>query len=358
MICKKRKKILIDILKLFSPGTILREALDNILYGRTGALIVIGTGNELKSIIDGGFKIDAELNPNNLYELSKMDGAIILNENATRIHFANVQLNPSPDVISWETGIRHRIAERVARQTKLPVISVSQRRNIITLFREGTKYILQDIPLLLVKANQALQTLERHKNVFDQGLINLNAMEFEGIVTVEEVAKSLQRSEVVLRISEIIERYIVELGKEGTLIQMQLEELLGNLREEQKLLVRDYYTSGEDHKVEKIIERLDNCSDDEMMEPANIARLLGHGTTPQALEKILSSRGYRLLSKIPRLPMAVIENVVQVFDDIPTVMKASLEKLDCVEGIGEVRAKTIKKGLSRIREQSLIEREL
>jgi diadenylate cyclase len=305
--------------------------------------------------MDGGFRIEKELNASNLYELSKMDGAIILNSKATRIHCASVHLNPDPGIISHETGIRHRTAERSARQTGCPVISVSQRRNVITLYMGEEKYVLNDLSILLGKVNQALQTLERHKNVLDQSLINLSALEFENLVTLEEVTMVLQRSEVVLRIAEIVEQYVVELGDEGNLIVMQLAELLGNPTEDQRLLVMDYCVECKE-SAKKVLQQLEKSSSEELKDLSYIGKLLGYEDPD--LELPLRPRGYRVLHKIPRLPQGVIDNVVQTLGGLADIMASPPEKLGTVEGIGEVRARSISRGLKRLREQCLIERHI
>ncbi|MFP4016840.1 MAG: DNA integrity scanning diadenylate cyclase DisA, partial [Halanaerobiales bacterium] len=220
------------ILKMISPGTVLREGLENVLRAKTGGLIVLGDSEEVLGIVDGGFNLNAELSPARLYELAKMDGAMVLNDNADRILCANAQLIPDPTIPSEETGTRHRTAERVARQTGKLVIAISQRRDIISLYLGDEKHILEDIRVILSKANQAVQTLEKYRNVLDQALTNLSALEFEDLVTISDVVTVIQRAEMVLKIEREIKRYINELGSEGRLIKMQLEELIANIKDE------------------------------------------------------------------------------------------------------------------------------
>jgi diadenylate cyclase len=349
------RKEWLDLLKLLAPGSLLREGLDNMLHARTGALIVLGS-KKVETIMDGGFKVDAPLTPSSIYELAKMDGAIVLNSRATRLLMANVHLNPDPRTPSRETGIRHRIAERVSRQTGCAVISISQRRNVITLYLGEEKYVLQDLSILLVKVSQALQTLEKHKNVLDQALVNLSALEFENLVTLEEVISVLQRSEMVLRIAGIVEQYIVELGSEGHLIGMQLEELLGNLTEEQDLVLRDYQVRDRQEEKEKILRRLAESSDEELLDPVHMGTLLGYREEDCRLGEAVQPRGYRLLGKIPRLPRGVADHVAREFGTLQDLAAASPERLNQVEGIGEVRARTISRGLKRLREQCLLEK--
>ena len=207
-------KNLIHALKMISPGSPLRQGLDNILKAKTGGLIVLATSEEIMEVVDGGFCINAEYSPAYIYELAKMDGAIVLSGDTKKILFANAQLIPSPTIETQETGTRHRTAERTAKQTGEIVISISQRRNVITIFKGNIRYLLEDTSKVLTKANQALQTLQRYKNVFDEKLITLNEYEFNDIVSLENVITAIQRAEMVMKIAEIVQRQIYELGEE------------------------------------------------------------------------------------------------------------------------------------------------
>src|SRR5699024_10353191 len=189
----KKEAVMSDLLKLVAPGTPFREGLENVLRAKTGALIVVGYSSEVTEIVDGGFSINCDFSPSYLYELAKMDGAIILSEDVQRILYANTQLIPNSSIPSIETGIRHRTAERVAKQTGRLVVSISQRRNVITLYMGNLRYSLKDIGVILTKANQAIQTLEKYKSVQEQSFTNLGASEFEELVTLHEVAHVVQR---------------------------------------------------------------------------------------------------------------------------------------------------------------------
>ena len=217
---------LLRALEMVSPGTALREGIDNIVLARTGGLIVVGEEDEIAPLLSGGIKLDIEYSPAILYQLAKMDGAITLSQNATKILWANMQLTPDPTILSRETGTRHRTAERVCKQTSALVVSVSERREVVSLFADGAKYILQEIPAVLAKANQALATLDKYRARFDQVSMRLTALEFEGGVTLHDALTVLQRAEMVTRMGVEIERYIVELGAEGRLIEAQLEDML------------------------------------------------------------------------------------------------------------------------------------
>jgi diadenylate cyclase len=344
------------VLRMVAPGTGLRDGLENILRAKTGALIVIGDGPEVMEIAEGGFAVNADFTPANLYELAKMDGAIILNGDAKRIIAANTQLIPNLSIPSSETGIRHRTAERVAKQTDAMVISISQRRGVITIYRGNFKYVLRDLSVILAKANQAIQTLEKYRTALDTVVAQLSIVEFDEAVTLFDVAKAIQRVEMVLRVVKEIERYISELGIEGRLISMQLEELVANVEDEGLLIIRDYYTVVDDKTPEDILEMISSWPAEDLLDLSLIARALGYPGSASILDQNVVPRGYRILEKIPRLPSPVIENLVRQFGSLQKIMNASIEELDAVEGIGEVRARSIKEGLSRYRDQLMQER--
>ncbi|WP_255320160.1 DNA integrity scanning diadenylate cyclase DisA [Paenibacillus elgii] len=353
-----KRDVMSQLLQLVAPGTPFREGLENVLRAKTGGLIVVGYSPEVMEIVDGGFSINCDFSPNYLYELAKMDGAIILSEDLKRILYANTQLIPDSSITSTETGIRHRTAERVAKQTSKLVVSISQRRNVITLYQGSLRYSLKDIGVILTKANQAIQTLEKYKSVLDQDMTNLGASEFEELVTLHDVTGVMQRIEMVLRIKAEIKRYINELGNEGRLISMQLEELVGNTENEAYLLIKDYVKELSEEKVKEVQATLKKHSTDEMLDHSHIARALGYPPTPGSAEETISPRGYRVLNKIPRLPSVIIHNLVERFCQLPHLMMATIEELDEVDGIGEVRARTIKEGLKRIQDQVLIDRHI
>ncbi|HET7579154.1 MAG TPA: DNA integrity scanning diadenylate cyclase DisA [Bacillales bacterium] len=345
-----------EILRLVAPGTLLREGIDNVLRAKTGGLIVIGYDERVQKVVEGGFSIDCFFSPAALYELAKMDGAIILNEDGTRILRANTQLIPDSAIPSNETGIRHRTAERVAKQTSNLVISISQRRDVITLYEGQFRYSLKEIGVMLAKANQAIQTLEKYKTVFDQGITDLGALEFEELVTFQEVAQVLHRIGMVLKIKNEIGKYVNELGTEGRLISMQMQELVAGIEKETIRLVRDY-AYDRDIDPRAVLEQLGKLPNEELMDEGVIIRLLGYSQGTPSDENIYP-RGYRILHKIPRLPSAIIENLIKRFHHLNAIMKASIEALDDVEGIGEIRARKIKLGLERIQEQLFVDRNI
>lgn len=353
-----QQEVMNQLLQLVAPGTPFREGLENVLGANTGALIVVGYSPEVMEVVDGGFSINCDFSPNYLYELAKMDGAIILSEDMRRILYANTQLIPLSTIPSTETGIRHRTAERVAKQTGKLVVSISQRRSVITLYQGNLRYPLKEIGVILTKANQAIQTLEKYKAVLTQAFTNLSALEFEELVTLQEVAHVVQRVEMVLRIKMEIKRYVNELGTEGRLISMQMDELVVGVEEDGWYLLKDYAKDNSDEKIREIRNSLKKLSSDELLEASPILRIIGYQYTNNLAEESVSPRGYRLLNKIPRLPLIIMNNLVERFGRLPHILMATIEELDEVDGIGEVRARAIKEGLKRIQEQMFIDRQI
>lgn len=354
----KRETAINKVLRTVAPGTVLREGIENILRAKTGGLIVVGASEPVLAIMDGGFSIHCDLTPSHMYELAKMDGAIIVSDDLKKVIHANTNLNPDHTIQTSETGTRHRTAERVAKQTGQLVICISQRRNVITLYQGSYKYALKDIGVILTKANQAIQTLEKYKAVLDQALTNLSALEFEELVTLQEVTMVLQRFEMVLRIKFEIKRYIIELGSEGRLISMQLDELVSKVDEEAYLLVKDYAVPDSERTPHHVLSEIHAMSSEELLDGSALAKALGYSANSNINDEAVASRGYRILNKIMRLPQPVIENLVEHFESLSNVLAADIDKLDEVEGIGHVRARTIQDGLKRIQEQVFIDRHL
>ncbi|SMB84496.1 diadenylate cyclase [Desulfonispora thiosulfatigenes DSM 11270] len=352
------EKNLIEALKIVAPGTDLRRGLDNVLRAGTGGLIVLGNSPEVMKIVEGGFKINCPFSAANLYELAKMDGAIILERENMKILYANAQLVPDFSIPSSETGIRHRTAEMVARQTGELVISISQRRNVISLYKGNIRYALQDISVILSKANQAIQTLDKYRTVLNKTLNMLNSLEFDDLVTIFDVVKVLQRTEMVMRIVKEIEKYTSELGTEGRLINMQVEELVSNVEEEGIHVINDYMNHDGDKTAEDITRSFKNWDSEDLLDLANYVKELGYNMSNNNIDFSVSPRGYRLLNKIPRLPSQVIINLINSFSDFQEILSATIEQLDDVEGIGEVRAFKIKEGLRRLKEHVFLERHI
>jgi diadenylate cyclase len=348
---------LIDALATVAPGQPLREGLDRILQANMGGLIVVGDGPEVLAICSGGFLLDAEFSPQRLSELAKMDGAIILATDASRIARANVHLVPNPNVPTSETGTRHRTAERVARSiVGVPVVSVSEDMSSIAVYYGDIKHPVEPSARLLNRANQALATLERYKTRLDNVSSSLAALEVEDLVTVRDVVTVLQRMEMVRRIAEEVHGYIVELGSDGRLVRLQLEELMGGVEDDRRLVIKDYFGTEDASKLPEAMEALGNLTTEEVLDLRAVAAVLHLPGDAADLDIGLEPRGYRLLARVPRLPEAVVERIVERFGSLHKVLRATVADLDDVEGVGETRAKAIEEALKRLAETSILDR--
>jgi diadenylate cyclase len=342
-----------------APGTDLRDGLERILRGNTGALIVLGHDKLVDSVCTGGFTLDVDFSATRLRELSKMDGGVVIASDLSKILKAGVQLVPDSKIETNETGTRHRTAERVAKQTGYPVISVSQSMRIIALYVDNRRYVLDNSTAILSRANQALATLERYKQRFDEVAGTLSALEIEDLVTVRDAMAVSQRLEMVRRIATEIEGYVVELGTDGRLLSLQLDELMAGVESERELVVRDYLAPGAGKKARKLTDalaELDALSASDLLDLAVIARAVGFTTTVDQLDLAVSPRGFRLLAKVPRLPNLVVDRLIDHFGGLQKLLAASIDDLQAVEGVGEMRARSVREGLSRLAESSILER--
>ncbi len=355
----KRKRITQEdayrnALLMVSPGTKIREAISAILQSRTGALLCFGDTKRLSELSEGGVKVDAPCTPQLLYELSKMDGAIILTPDGEEIVYANRFLRPDTSIPTNETGTRHRAGERLAIQAKCVVIAVSERRSSVTLYVHNIRHILDSISTLLNKATQAIQTLEKYMHVLHQAMHDLSAREFQDMVTIFDVCKAIQRCEMVVRISREIEPYIVELGTEGRLIELQLKELILPL-DEAALVVKDYYRE-KAGPYEQVREKISEVSDQDLLTLSNISQALGYGTNLRSVDTYLSPRGYRLLTLTHRLTPQIIENLIARFGSLQQIIRAPKDELVAVDGVGEVLAERVRVSLNLLRSQLALDR--
>lgn len=344
---------------MVAPGTALRDGLERILRGRTGALIVLGSDRAVDQVANGGFALNVEFSATRLRELSKMDGAIILGGNAQDIKWAAVQLMPDPNLPTEETGTRHRTADRVSRQTRHPVISVSKSMNIIAIYVDGRRHVLEESADILSRANQALATLERYKSRLDEVSGTLSALEIENLVTVRDIGIVAQRVEMVRRIHREVNNYLIELGTEGRLLALQLNELVAGVDAERVLLVRDYLVPTNNRKkrgVERALDELDALTEADLLDLLRVSKAFGFPDTPEALEQSVTPRGFRLLARVPRLPEVINDRIVGHFGGLPKLLAASTEDLQQVEGVGEARARSVRDGVSRLAEASILDR--
>jgi diadenylate cyclase len=354
----RRDPNLLDALERIAPGTDLRQAIDDIIRSREGALIVVGDPNELSFLISGGMRLDQPFTSQFLYELAKMDGAILVTSALTKIAYANVQLMPDPTIPSSETGTRHRTAERVAKQTGALVISISQQRSTISVYVGQARYQLETVPDVLAKTNQALATLETYRQRLDQVLTRLTALEFQNAVVLDDVIVVLQRAEMTKRMAAEIDRDCIELGAEARLIRMQLHELVSEVPAERAAVVYDYHSESPGARAELALEALRSLPYRQLLEAERIVELLGYPRDVNPLDHSVSPRGFRILSRIPRLPDGVVKKVVADLGDLDAIVRASQRDLEAISGVGAVRAREIREGLRRLQEHNLVDRYL
>jgi diadenylate cyclase len=354
----RRDPELLAAIAKVAPGTGLRDAVDDVIRSHEGALIVVGDPEKLSFLYSGGIRLDAPFRPQLLYELAKMDGAIIVDEAIKRLAWANVQLMPDPTIPSNETGTRHRTAERVAKQTGALVVSVSQQRETVTVFVGPARYQLDPVAEVLAKTNQAVGTLDTYRQRLEQVLTRLTALEFQNAVVLDDVLVVLQRAELTSRMAERITRDCTELGSEGRLIRLQLAELIGDVPRERDAIVRDYHVLGPGEEATGALAALAALSYQELLEFGRLAEVLGYERGVNPLDHSVAPRGYRILSHIPRLPEPLVLRVVAGLGSLDSVVRASQRELESVEGVGTVRAREIREGLRRLQEHNLVDRYL
>lgn len=333
-------------LQLIAPGTALREGLDRIQHSHTGALIVLGNTPAVEALCSGGFELDVEFTPARLRELCKMDGAVVLDTDNWRIRRANVQLLPDPEIPTEESGMRHRAAQRTARQTSLPVISLSASMRLISVYVGDLRHPVFEPEALLARANQAVDTLDRYSQRLDEVLQTLTVLEMRDSATVRDVATVVQRMEMIRRITSEINGYLEELGSDGRLMALQVDDLVRGSASERALVLRDYIRQPAD--IASAETHLSELGGDQILDLSAIANVLGLGVFDVSdLDRVVQPRGIRALSLVPRLPWNLIKDIAEHWDSLSDLREASVEDLQSVEGIGPYRAKLIQENLER-----------
>jgi len=378
-----------DALALVAPGQPLRDGIERVLQANRGLLLVVGDGPEVLSICTGGFLLDAEFSPQRLSELAKMDGAVILAPDADRIARANVHLMPNAAIPTIETGTRHRTAERVARSIDVPVVSVSAAMGLVTVYRHDTRHVLQDERRLHERVRQALQTTRRFRQRFDSTLSALSALEIADTVTVRDVVAVIQPAELLDRIADDVQVDLVELGEDGRLLRLQLEEVLDGIDPVRRLVMRDYLHPAVDgpgrdgariagsgsgrtataargghggpravtnEETDHALAALAGLSTDDLLDVRRVSGVLGLGAAPTDPDAPVEPRGYRLLHRLPRFPEALVDRIVEHFAGLQRIMRTSVADLEEVDGVGEARARSVKEGLARLAEASILDR--
>lgn len=344
---EKKKKDFFNILKNFSPGTSLRMALDDILRARMGALLVI-ENDKLYDILEKGFKVNCKFSAQKVVELAKMDGAIILSHDLKKILYANTLLSPSIQIPTKETGTRHKAAERTAIQIDNITIAVSERKHKITIYYGDLKYELESSSEVLRRAAETLQILEKQKEIFNELLANLNLLEIDNMVTTSDVCEILQRMEMIRRISDMVKKYLVELGREGIIVSMRLQELTKNLDKEREMILKDYLKN----KYSKSNAFLKNVNFDFLLETNNLARTLFE----ELREKSITPKGIRFLSKT-NLMDKEIKLLVKNFKSLNKILNADKESL--LRSLkNEVVVDSLRQDMNDIKEKILVGKKL
>jgi diadenylate cyclase len=346
---------LFKALSLVAPGSPLRDGLQRVLQSGRGGLIIIGDGPQVLNICSGGFLLDAAFSPQRLAELAKMDGAIILAGDVSRIARANVHLVPNPNVATSETGTRHRTAERAARSLNATVIAVSESRKEIQVYVGDQSHQLLSASRLLERSNQAIQTLERYRARMDVVSRKLSALEVQDMVTLRHVVEVLQRAEMVVRISTEIENNLIELGSDGRLVRLQLEELMVGVEDDRRLLIIDYLREGSKLDASGAMEALAELDDEALFDDERLARAVQLLDNDGSVDDPVEARGFRLLSKLPRVNETHVVRVVEHFGSLRKILGASAAELEAVDGIGPGRANALKDGTVRLAGDSIID---
>lgn len=334
---------------LLAPGTPIREGLERIVHGRTGALVVLGSTKKVEKLSTGGFALDVQFTPTALRELSKMDGGIVLSSDFERIIAAGVHFVPDGDIGTVETGTRHRTADRVAQQTGLAVVTVSASMSVISLFLDGQRHTIERSEQILSRANQALATLQRYRERLVETSRNLSMLEVHDQVTVRDVALVAQRLEMMRRLDIEMRAYVAALGVDGRLLELQLHELTLGTDDLTTALELDYRPDETD-QLEFRVAALSSLDNSDLLDLTSVARTMGFDGSTH-LETRLSPRGYRQMAQLTRVPPGVGRRIVEHFGSLQALFGARTADLQEVEGVGETRARMVREGLARLAEQ-------
>ena len=321
------------------PGQSLRIGVDLIADKKAGALIVIGSTPKLDKISSGGITLDdCEYSPEMLSELSKMDGAIIVDDSVTKILKANIHLNPSDSITTTQTGTRHRTAERTSAMTGLTVIAVSEETSLIKVFENFKTIELEGSAAILAKVNESLQSVDRMRRRFDDAVTTLGELEIENTLTNQEVLEVIQRGELLTRLANQVKTEALKLGKDAGLIMIQIDSLESGVLNTLNLVLKDHLPSKKFRTTIKANNEISKLSYDEL----NAVEHLGNVLSKLPLDDISVSKGYRVLARLPNLPENLHDQIIQKFKTLPKLLSSSPEKLYEVQGIGRSRAQQLR----------------
>ena len=321
------------------PGQPLRNGVDLVADKKTGALIVIGTSAKLEKISSGGITLNnCSYTPEMLSELAKMDGAIIVDANVNNILKANVHLNPSDNIPTSQTGTRHRTAERVSVETELSVIAVSEESSTIKVFSDNSVNELEESSIIFGKVNESLQSIDRTRRRFDDAVLELGEIEVENTLTNQQVLEVIQRGELLGRLSQQVRKEATDLGEDSGLVMIQIDSLESGVRNTLDLVLKDHLPAKRFRNINKAVDEIANLTYEEL----NSIQHLGSVLFMESLDEVSTSKGYRILARLPGLPDNLHDSLIQKFKTLPNLLTASTDKLFEVEGIGRSRAQQLR----------------
>ena len=321
------------------PGQPLRNGVDLVADKKTGALIVIGTSAKLEKISSGGITLNnCSYTPEMLSELAKMDGAIIVDANVNNILKANVHLNPSDNIPTSQTGTRHRTAERVSVETELSVIAVSEESSTIKVFTNNSVNELEESSIIFGKVNESLQSIDRTRRRFDDAVLELGELEVENTLTNQQVLEVIQRGELLGRLSQQVRKEATDLGEDSGLVMIQIDSLESGVRNTLDLVLKDHLPAKRFRNINKAVDEIANLTYEEL----NSIQHLGSVLFMESLDEVSTSKGYRILARLPGLPDNLHDSLIQKFKTLPNLLTASTDKLFEVEGIGRSRAQQLR----------------
>ncbi len=331
---------------LLAPGTPLRDGLERVRAGRTGALVVLGRNAVVDQISTGGFSVNTDFTPTALRELAKMDGGIVVDDELATIISAGVHFTPSGELPTIETGTRHRTADRIALQSNVPVVTVSASMGTIALFMAGLRYPIESSEQILVRAEQAVATLSKYRERLDATTRALTGLEIQSLVTVGDLVRAAQPLAMVRRLAEELEGHVEALGVDGRLLQLQLFELTHGIDQLATLLELDYRPSDDDSFS---LDMLRHLPTGDLLDPGTVATTIGF--TSGDLDEHITGRGYRVVSQSAQMSTVTAGQLIEHFGSLQAVLAASATELAKVPGVGQARARTIRDGLSRLSDE-------
>jgi len=334
---EEKEKLFVDFLKRVSPGTALRTVITDLIRSDLGALIVFDHP-ELEKFMEGGFRVNCRFTPQRLFELCKMDGAIVVSSDLRRILYANVLLTPDSSIPTNETGTRHKAAERTAKQLGNFVIAISERKKKTTLYLGNVKQALRPVEEVFREISNTLQILEKQREIFDEFLTKLNILEVSGLVSVADVCKVIQRAEIILRNSEILKRDFIEAGREGTLMSLRFKELIKGVEQRESDILQDYAKLS----LKKTKTLLENLTFEGILEIESIARLLFEAE----LQESVFPRGFRFMSEL-NLTEKEVSMLVNAYENLSQIINDDTAKM---EEVLKNNAINIKEGIAKLKE--------